>query len=1288
MRFLPWFLMLALVLSSPACGAGGASSEEPELPAGTGPDDDGDGLGADLEREGWTILVDDKGFGPLATGSKFEERHVTSDPNAFDTDGDGLDDGREYLLRTDPSRADSDGDGLSDHDEWKRWLTSPVSVDTDGDARGPDPSNPLPPNPDLFDGAELHFDSDGTLLGSSTSPTLADTDGDGATDYEEVGHAFRSSLIAELPQARVTIDGPLDVRLNVEYAESEGEETSYGTTVRTETSTTLGESTATTLQAHASLSLSASMTTEADITGGFGVSRTIGATLEVGVMYGQTVTTSEETTNSLQQENSRLQSDSRERTETASSGKISAGIKIKNFGESQTFELRDLGITIRHWTPGSEPTGEGELRTMATLRPEISGFTLAPGSESEVILVTSTEVSADVIKAFLARPSSLVIEPAYYDLVNEDGISFHFLAENAFSQTAVIEIDDGNGTSETYRVATNVDRDESGDLKGITLGQIMAHVLKEDFETDASPSGPRRLTRLRGLPGSPGFQRPDQLPDRMWVTLTSNDEQFITDRDWEDIVVMPGDLVNLSYITDSDGNNVSAGTESESGCSGDGDCDLDGLTDEEEIMIGWWAGAPGARPPAFRQRSEIPTGPDGMIADEAHLAELGYPRWVRSNPRIRDTDEDGLVDSEERRKGTDPTVPDTDADGIPDGEDPFPLVRGRRLHVDDDSTQACPAPGDPLDPAVAATWSTALPDLQCALGEARKSRSALNAALGPTTNKPLIEKIDDLRRVDGSLPRPIWDAAQGLVTEIWVAEGTYHPTSVAAERHVPFHLVDGLAIFGGFRSDDQDEDAKRGARRIDPSRAVLSGDIGAGNADSYTVVEASFGQSRSTVLDGFTIQSSNASEVNLAFPERAHGGALYIEDASPTIRNVFFRDNTATQGGGALAVRNASPLIERCIFSENSCGGNGGAIHIEDVDGVLLRACQIISNVAENGGGAFVIDSEVRFEACQFIGNALDWISKPTQDRFVQALPRFDKYMGAGRIGGALATIRSDLVLLNCAFEGNTTNPVKQMLEPFSQNFDEGLDGTIDNTDALFLAKGIAGALSLEAESPADVLYARNGGAIHQLQGSVSVIQCTFARNEASAGAGIRSVGDQAQLSVVFSSFGDNRVLSVGSSILFHGLDLSLRSNIFGRGFRPTLAGFNLFAIPEDAGNTRVELEARFDYFVGGVNLGRYSVWPAHGHVDNRNCLFQDQPALPAITYSMGNLLGDPLFLNGGLVPDSNSPAVDGGNAFIDVLPFTPAFDPLPETDFAGNARVRDGNEDGDARPDIGAYER
>ena len=51
----------------------------------------------------------------------------------IDKDADGLDDNREEDLGTDPNNWDSDGDGLGDGDEVTVWKTDPFVTDSDGD---------------------------------------------------------------------------------------------------------------------------------------------------------------------------------------------------------------------------------------------------------------------------------------------------------------------------------------------------------------------------------------------------------------------------------------------------------------------------------------------------------------------------------------------------------------------------------------------------------------------------------------------------------------------------------------------------------------------------------------------------------------------------------------------------------------------------------------------------------------------------------------------------------------------------------------------------------------------------------------------------------------------------------------------------------------------------------------------------------------------------------------------------------------------------------------------------
>lgn len=143
--------------------------------------------------------------------TRCEELELGTDPNKWDTDGDGINDGDEVkIYGTNPLMPDTDLDGISDYDEIFKYKTDPLNPDTDGDGLTDfeevfkyksDPLNPDTDGDKLSDGDEvlkyktdpLNPDTDGDgltdgdeVLKYKTDPLKADTDGDGLTDYEEV----------------------------------------------------------------------------------------------------------------------------------------------------------------------------------------------------------------------------------------------------------------------------------------------------------------------------------------------------------------------------------------------------------------------------------------------------------------------------------------------------------------------------------------------------------------------------------------------------------------------------------------------------------------------------------------------------------------------------------------------------------------------------------------------------------------------------------------------------------------------------------------------------------------------------------------------------------------------------------------------------------------------------------------------------------------------------------------------------------------------------------------------
>jgi hypothetical protein len=156
-------------------------------------DADGDGLSNQAEfQRGTGVRVADTDGDGLDDGR--EVNVLGTDPTKTDTDGDGLGDGVELSTEdgyeTNPTEPDTDGDGLTDGDEQTSYGTDPASADTDGDGLedgvevdGTNGYNTNPTNADS-DGDGLDDGQEVNVYG--TDPTVKDTDGDGLTDGQEV----------------------------------------------------------------------------------------------------------------------------------------------------------------------------------------------------------------------------------------------------------------------------------------------------------------------------------------------------------------------------------------------------------------------------------------------------------------------------------------------------------------------------------------------------------------------------------------------------------------------------------------------------------------------------------------------------------------------------------------------------------------------------------------------------------------------------------------------------------------------------------------------------------------------------------------------------------------------------------------------------------------------------------------------------------------------------------------------------------------------------------------------
>jgi len=319
--------------------------------------------------------------------------------------------------------------------------------------------------------------------------------------------------------------------------------------------------------------------------------------------------------------------------------------------------------------------------------------------------------------------------------------------------------------------------------------------------------------------------------------------------------------------------------------------------------------------------------------------------------------------------------------------------------------------------------------------------------------------------------------SRGVVTEIWIAKGTYKPDQGSNDRLRSFRLPRNVTVYGGFAGTE----TLLSQRNIAVNPTILSGDIGVGgnSADNSYHVVSGVQLDATAVLDGFTISGGNA---NGAYPN---------------------------DGGGAMLVRCGSITLRNCTLTGNS-GDNGGAIQVIDSGAPILIDCTISGNSADSGGGLYCYATGGTFTRCKFSGNSagsggailLGNLSTPTLD---DCDLNSNSSPGPGAI---YAYGSSNAVLTQCRISGNTGDVGGIYLydsDPtltnctFTGNISGSIPGGFGAGGALGLAAGAAPTLT-------SCTFNTNqagccGGAVVSYDGSPGVFdRCTFIANAANFG--------------------------------------------------------------------------------------------------------------------------------------------------------------------------------------------
>ena len=244
------------------------------------------------------------------------------------------------------------------------------------------------------------------------------------------------------------------------------------------------------------------------------------------------------------------------------------------------------------------------------------------------------------------------------------------------------------------------------------------------------------------------------------------------------------------------------------------------------------------------------------------------------------------------------------------------------------------------------------------------------------------------------------------VTQIWVAKGTYQPTAYPVGITSPgtltsadfsFHLVNGVAIYGGFSGLGFETQLSQRNARL--NKTILDG----GGTTTHVLLSVNDGLA--TVVDGFTITGGNAfsgfSTVEGVAITGSRGAGMFLTGSSITLNDLIFIGNQADYAGGMITIGGASALTNM-VFVGNSSTNTGGAMEASNSTFTLTNGVFAENVNTGNGGGAMVLSG-----GGQTLRNVVF-----SQNRASRSNPASN--------AGAIYNNGSTLDLINCTFFGNS----------------------------------------------------------------------------------------------------------------------------------------------------------------------------------------------------------------------------------------------------------------------------